>query len=234
MKAVRVTVAALTTAALVLGVAAPLAAWHPKASIKKEVMNQTTSSALVDANDAGSAVAAKPGDVLKYVITVSNIGDPAQSGMNDMAKTVVTDSLPAGVELTSSASQRKITEDLGLVKPGQSVKKEYLVKVTSTTNGAVITNEACVDGNSTANDNPQHACDKAVVKVNVPEVPQTPTPPTTPITPTTPELPKETPQVLPSTGPEAFLGGALSVSGLAYGANVYLRSKRNLLTAHKR
>jgi uncharacterized repeat protein (TIGR01451 family) len=231
MKIVRVTAAALTTAALVLGVAGPLAAWHPQAKIKKEVMNQTSGSALVDANDAGSAVATKPGDVLKYVITVSNVGAPADNGMNDMAKTVMTDSLPAGVELVSNASQRKITENLGLVKPGQSVTKEYLVKVTSQTDGAVVTNEACVDGNSTANDNPQHQCDKAVVKVNVPEVPQTPTPPTTP---TTPELPKETPHVLPSTGPEAFLGGAISVTGLVYGANVYLRSKRNLLTAHKR
>jgi uncharacterized repeat protein (TIGR01451 family) len=231
MKVVRITAAAVTVAALVLGVAGPLAAWHPQAKIKKEVMNQTTNSVLVDANDAGSAVAAKPGDVLKYVITVSNVGDPDSRGLNDMAKTVMTDTLPAGVELVNSASQRKITENIGLVKPGESVKKEYLVKVTSQTNGAVITNEACVDGNSTANDNPQHKCDTAVVTVNVPETPQTPTPPTTPITP---ELPKETPHVLPSTGPEAFLGGALGATGLAYGANVYLRSRRNLLTAHKR
>lgn len=233
MKVARILTATAASAAIVASIALPAAAWHPKAAIKKEVMNQTTSSALSDANDAGSAVAAKPGDVLKYVITVSNVGDPASNGYNDMAKTVMTDTLPAGVELVSNPSQRKITENLGTLKPGESVKKEYQVKVTSQTNGAVVTNEACVDGNSTANDNPQHKCDKAVVKVDVPETPQPPvTPPTTP---TTTEQPKEeTPEVLPSTGPKAIVLSAMSVSGLAYGANAYLRSKRNLLTAHKR
>jgi uncharacterized repeat protein (TIGR01451 family) len=232
MKVLRVTVAVLATTALVLSVAIPALAWHPEGKIKKEVMNQTTSSALSDANTAGSAVAAKPGDVLKYVITVSNVGKAASNGYNDMAKTVMTDTLPAGVELVNNPAQRQITENLGLLKPGESVKKEYLVKVTSQTDGAIVENKACFTGDSTANDNPQKGCDPAVIKVSVPETPKTPEPPV--VTPPTPEPPKETPQVLPSTGPEALLGGAFSVASIAYGANAYLRSKRNLLTAHKR
>jgi uncharacterized repeat protein (TIGR01451 family) len=230
MKVLRIAVAALAVAALVLSVAIPALAWHPEGKIKKEVMNQTASSVLSDANTNGSAVAAKPGDVLKYVITVSNVGQPHEKGWNDMAKTVMTDTLPAGVELVSNPAQRQITENLGLIKPGASVKKEYLVRVTSQTDGAFVKNDACFTGDSTANDRPQKGCDPAVIKVSVP--PKTPEPPV--VTPPTPEPPKATPQVLPSTGPEALLGGALSVASLGYGANAFLRSRRNLLTAHKR
>jgi uncharacterized repeat protein (TIGR01451 family) len=229
MKVVRITVAALVAAALVLSVAIPALAWHPEGKIKKEVMNQTAGSALSDANDAGSAALAKPGDVLKYVITVSNVGRLDERGWNDMAKTVMTDTLPAGVELVNNPAQRTITENLGLLKPGASVKKEYLVKVTSQTDGAIVSNEACFTGDSTANDNPQKGCDKAVIKVSVP--PKTPEPPVT--TTPTPAPPKEVPQVLPSTGPEAIVVGAFSAGALAYGAQAYMRSRRTLLTAHK-
>ena len=131
MKVVRIATAAVTTSAIILGIASPLAAWHPKGEIVKEVQNVTTSSALKDADTTADAVAAKPGDTLRYVITVKNIGEPASNGYNDMAKTVMTDTLPAGVELASNPAQRQITENLGTIKPGVSVKMEYLVKVTS-------------------------------------------------------------------------------------------------------
>lgn len=229
MKVVRTAAMAVTTGAIILGIASPLAAWHPKGVIKKEVQNQTTSSVLSDANNAATAVAAKPGDTLKYVITVSNIGAKDDKGYNDMAKTVMTDTLPAGVELVSNPAQRQITENLGTIKPGESVKKEYLVKVTTDKDGSVIENNACFTGNSTANDNPQGDCDAADVKVSVP----TPTPTPTP-TPHVESAHTEVPATLPSTGPEALLGGAVSVGALAYGATTYLRSKRDLAQAHKR
>jgi uncharacterized repeat protein (TIGR01451 family) len=225
----------VTTGAIILGIASPLAAWHPKGIIKKEVQNQTSSSALSDANSAATAVAAKPGDTLKYVITVSNIGEKDDKGYNDMAKTVMTDTLPAGVELVSNPAQRQITENLGTIKPGESVKKEYIVKVTTDKDASVVENKACFTGNSTANDNAQSGCDVADVKVSVPTPTPAPTP--TPIPTPTPQVESahtEIPAALPSTGPEALVGGAVSVGAIAYGATTYIRSKRELANAHKR
>ena len=57
-----------------------------------------------------------------------------------------------------------ITESLGTLKPGQSVTKEYLVKVTAKTNGS-IKNTACFTGDSEVKDNPKQGCNPAVVKV---------------------------------------------------------------------
>lgn len=207
-------------------IATPALAWHPKGTIVKKVQDVTANSALVDANDAASALAVNKGDTLKYVITISNIGDAASNGYNDMAKTVLTDTLPAGVVLANGGSS-KITENIGTIKPGQSVTKEYLVKVTSTKDADVVTNKACFTGNSTANDNPQSGCDNAVVKVHVPETPPV-TPPTTPTTPETPETPStpELPAALPSTGPEAFVGTTLILGAAAYGATRALRSNK--------
>lgn len=237
MKVVRIAALAVTTGAIVLGIASPLAAWHPKGVIKKEVLNQTSSSALSDANTATAAVAAKPGDVLKYVITVSNTGAKDDKGWNDMHYTVMTDTLPAGVELVSNAAQRQITENIGVIKAGESVKKEYLVKVTSNQNNSVIENKACFTGDSEVKDNAQKGCDVANVKVTVPPTPEKPVVPETPA----PEQPKEvlpatteTPSVLPSTGPEAIIASVASVSGLAYGVNAYRASRRNLAAAHKK
>src|SRR5882757_3869193 len=112
-------------------------AWHPNGVIVKKVQNITTGSALSDADSANAAVAAKPGDTLKYVIEVSNTGAADSKGYNDMAKTVMTDTLPAGVELASNPAQRTITENIGLIKPGAKVTKEYLVKVISKTNETI-------------------------------------------------------------------------------------------------
>jgi uncharacterized repeat protein (TIGR01451 family) len=152
---------------LAAAVSSPVFAWHPKGQIVKSVQNVTAGGALSDANDAGAAVAAKPGDTLKYVVVVTNAGAPAAKGDDDMAKTVMTDTLPAGIELVSNPSQRTLKENLGTLVPGQSVTKEYLVKVTATTAG-VIENKACFTGDSIVNDNPQKGCDVANVKVTIP------------------------------------------------------------------
>lgn len=216
--------AGVVTAAIV---ASPALAWHPKGVIVKYVENQTTGVAKSDANDAAHAVAAKPGDVLKYTIVVKNNGDAASNGYNDMAKTVMTDTLPAGVELVSNPSTRTISENLGLIKPGQSVTKEYLVKVTATKDGT-IENKACFTGDSTANDNPQKGCDVADVKVTVPqtppEQPETPQKPETPATPSTPAAPQE----LPDTANGVVLGGLTGAGTIGFAGYQYLRSKRNL------
>jgi uncharacterized repeat protein (TIGR01451 family) len=216
IKAIAFSVA--TSAVLVSLMAAPTAfAWHPEGKIVKKVQNVTAKSELSDANDEKSAISAKTGDILTYVITVSN-AQTNDDGKNDMTNTILTDTLPEGVELVSNASQRIITENLGTIKPKQSVTKQYQVKVTATTDGKVITNKACFTGNTAVNDNPQSGCEVAVVKVSNP-TPEQPKPPVTPPTTTTPETPKtEKPattqpevsaksgeQSLPQTGPASTI-----------------------------
>lgn len=200
-------------------------AWHPKGIITKKVQNVTTGGALSEADSAETAVVAKPGDTLKYVIEVSNIGSPDSKGYNDMAKTVMTDTLPAGIELVGSPAERKISESLGTIKPGKSVVKEYLVKVTSKTAGA-IENTACFTGDSTVNDSPQHGCNPALVTVTIPTVPVT----TTPETPETPETPvTEMPAELPRTGmAENIVFGSIALGLLVYVTYVYVTSRRSL------
>lgn len=203
-------------------------AWHPKGIITKKVQNVTTGSALSDADTAAAAVVAKPGDTLKYVIEVSNIGAADDKGYNDMAKTVMTDTLPDGIELVANPSQRQISENLGTIKPGKSVVKEYTVKVTAKTAGA-IENTACFTGNSTANDNPQQGCNPAVVTVTIPEVPVTTTPetPETPKTPVTPA--KEMPAELPHTGlAENVIFSSFALGLIVYVAYIYVNSRRTL------
>jgi uncharacterized repeat protein (TIGR01451 family) len=207
-------------------------AWHPKGVITKKVQNVTTSSALSEADTAFTAVAAKPGDTLKYVIEVRNDGTAHNEGHNDMAKTVMTDTLPAGVELVSNPAQRQITENIGLLKPGQKITKEYAVKVTATKDGTVL-NTACFTGDSTVNDSPQSGCNPAVIKVTVPVVPTPPVIPETPKTPETPVTPvTPTPVELPHTGPvENILASMLAIGISYYAVHRYLQSKRALTAA---
>ena len=208
----------LTLAAASLTIAQPALAWHPKIDVIKKVQNVTAGTALSDANTNAVAVSAKPGDTLKYVIEISNPAEAAQNEWNDLHYTVMTDELPAGIELVNNPAQRKITENIGVILPGAKVTKEYLVKVTSKSNGAYVDNKACADGDSKVRDtNPKpHDCDNAIIKITVPEEPKTPE------TPKTPELPK----TIPSTGPETLLISGLSVGAVTYGAVAFARSKR--------
>lgn len=208
----------------------PALAWHPKGEIVKKVQNITTGSVLSDADTASTGVAAKPGDVLKYVITVSNKGAKASNGDNDMVKTIVADLLPDGVELTSSPSTRAISANLGRIKPGEAKTKEFTVKVVAKTSGT-IENTACFTGDSGANDNPQKGCNPAFVNVTVPETPA-------PVTPEKPEQPKppvkETPAPveLPHTGPVAnAIFSVLALGGIWYAIHRYVTSERELADA---
>jgi uncharacterized repeat protein (TIGR01451 family) len=203
-------------------VASPALAWHPKGAIVKYVQGQ-------DANTTSTAVSTAPGQVLTYSITVSNVGAADSHGYNDMVKTVMTDTLPSGVELAGSPSKRTISEDLGTLKPGQKVTKSYQIKVTAQKDG-YITNKACFTGNSKANDNAQNGCDVAVIKV---KTPTTPTPPTTPVTPVTPTAPTpEQPTALPQTGSISMIIPALLVSLGAY-AFYLARAKRQAFFGSK-
>lgn len=143
-------------------------AWHPHGQITKTVQDITANSQTSSATSADSALTVAPGDTLLYTVTVSNIASPADNHDNDMAYTVMTDTLPSGVELISNPSQRTITENIGTIVPGDKVTKQYQVKVTDSTDGDVITNQACYTGNSIAKDNAQSGCSTVVVKVRVP------------------------------------------------------------------
>lgn len=203
-------VSVVTGVVIAATVAVPVLAWHPKGAIKKSVQNVTANGQLADANDAKSAVTTKTGDTLRYVIEVSNVAEAASNGYNDMAFTVMTDTLPAGVELVSNPSQRTITENLGTLKPGQKVTKEYAVRVTSTVNKDVVTNKACFTGDSEVKDNPQKGCDNAVVVVTVPQT-------LPPVTTGGEGGPIDTPQVLPATLPAT---GPASVAGMFAGVTI--------------
>jgi len=222
MKVTKILAAASVTGVIAAGViTAPALAWHPKGVIVKYVQNTTAGSQLADANDAASAVAAKPGDVLKYVIEVRNDGEKHDKGWNDMHFTKLTDTLPAGVELVSDPAKRQITEDIGVIKAGEKVTKEYLVKVTSTKDADVIENEACFTGDSEVKDQPQKGCDTANVKVNVPKEPPK-------------EEPKqEQPQVqgattLPETGASSFIAplAAIGSGAAAYAGRLIVLKRR--------
>lgn len=214
MKSLKLLAAASVTGVVfAAAVAAPAYAWHPQVKITKYVTNVTAGDAMADANEAAEAVSTKPGDTIKYTMVIENPAPAADNSYNDLYLTKMTDELPAGVELVSDASKREITEDLGVLKPGAKVTKEYTLKVTSTKDGDVITNEVCVTGNSKVNDAFRKDCDTAVIKVKVPP---------------TPELPKETPKVLPITGPADAVVGAGAVTVLGYFGNMLrLRFRKN-------
>lgn len=214
--------ASVTGVVAASAIATPALAWHPKGVIKKSVQNQTAASALSDANDAATAVTAKPGDILKYVIEVRN--DGATGKTNEMHFTKLTDTLPAGVQFVSDPQKRSITEDLGIIKPGEKVTKEYLVKVTSSKDADLIENKACFTGDSEVKDQPQEGCDVANVKVNVPKEQPKPEP--------KPEQPKTQPQVLsttlPVTGAESFIAplAALTAGSAAYAGRLIAIKRR--------
>jgi uncharacterized repeat protein (TIGR01451 family) len=227
----------IATIVAVAGLATSALACHPEGAIIKKVQNVTTGSALSDANSTAQAITAKPGDTLKYVISITNNGAAKSNGDDDMAKTVMTDTLPIGVSLVSNPSERSITETIGTVKPGQTVTKEYLVTVTAASQ-STITNTACYTGTSIVNDNPQKGCDTAVVQVTVPPVvtpPVTTTTPTTPVTTTsvdTTPVVETTPVELPHTGPtETILGTTLAIGAAYFAVHQYIVSRRQLSSA---
>jgi uncharacterized repeat protein (TIGR01451 family) len=163
--------AATTGVVMAAIIASPALAWHPQGKITKTVQDITTNSSVSSATSADSALNVAPGDTLRYAVVVSNAAAPAGNHDNDMAFTVMTDTLPTGVELVSNPAERTITENIGTILPGASVTKQYEVKVTSTTDGDVITNKACFTGNSIVKDNPQSGCATVVVKVHAPATP---------------------------------------------------------------
>lgn len=209
---------ALTGIVLAFAMVASAAAWHPEGQIKKYVQNVTAGGSLSDANTADQAVQAKTGETLKYVIEIKNTGKTDSRGWNDMHYTVLRDTLPEGVELVSDPAKREIVENIGVIKAGQKVTKEYEVRVTSDTNKDTITNKACFTGDSEVKDNKQAGCETAVVKVFVPQTSSTKT------EEPAPEVKGVT--TLPETGAGSMIGAFAGVSGLGYIAHALVNRKR--------
>jgi uncharacterized repeat protein (TIGR01451 family) len=208
MKKVSKLASASVTGVVLAGlIVSPVLACHPQGKIAKAVQDNTTSSAIVDANTTGSALTVNQSDVLTYTVTISN--QETQEGNQhqaDMTNVVLTDALPAGVQLVSNPTETTITESLGTIAANGKVTRQYQVKVTATQDGAVLTNKACYTSGSNLGTNyNQNGCDVAIVKVHVPTpvpVPTpTPTPTPTPV-PTAPTAP--TPATLPDTGSTAL------------------------------
>jgi uncharacterized repeat protein (TIGR01451 family)/LPXTG-motif cell wall-anchored protein len=210
-------------------------ACHPNGVITKGVTNLTTGgSAVMAADTSGAAVAAKPGDTLKYTIVISN-NAPSAISDDDIISAQLTDSLPAGVTLVSG----KTSEAIGTVKAKGSVTRTITVKVNANVaNGSVLDNKACFTGDATnkAASLHQAGCDHAFVKVTVPQTTPTPTP-----KPTATPKPTSTPSpevlgtstgegavtTLPETGAANLLGSAVGLGAMTTAGAAYIRSRRN-------
>jgi len=191
-------IGATTVAATILSAGTALA-WHPKGVITKGVTNVTAHGTAVSAADTtGSAVSAKPGDLLKYTIIIRNQSPTAHS-YDDLAYTKLTDTLPAGVELVSG----KTTDSIGTVHAQRSVTREITVRVKAgVADGSVLDNKACFSGEATNHEkgSQQSGCDHAFVKVHVPKSTPSPTPTPKP-TPSPSPKPSTTPTPTPTPTP---------------------------------
>jgi len=225
-RSAQVAVAAGTLALLGTGIAA---ACHPQGVIQKDVEDVTTGSKFVAADTTGSALTVHPGDTLVYKITVTN---QATADQDQMIKTLITDTLPAGVTLVDKGDL-----NVGTVWQRQSASVTITAKVTAQ-NAGYIENQACFTGDSIDHKVPQKGCDVAYVNVAVPtptptpSVTPTPTPSTTP-TPTPSASPSPSPQVLSDTTQPTLpdTGAGLAGTSLGLGAMVaagmtYIRSRK--------
>lgn len=153
-------------------------AWHPQGKITKEVQNVTLNSAYADANDGTTAITARPGDVLRYRMTVVNPAPVASNQWNDLTKINVTDTLPAGVTLDTGAKDKNFGSVVVVPQstPGngtKSVSYVFTVKVNAgVADQSLICNTAKYTGNSITGDAPRSGEDKACVKVTVPTPPK--------------------------------------------------------------
>jgi len=220
----RATQAAVVASAMLVLSTGLAAACHPQGVITKDVQDVTTNSALVKADTVAAALNVNPGDTLVYHITVSNL---ATANNDEMITTLITDSLPAGLQLVKQDSF-----NVGTVGMKKSVERTVTVKVTATT-AQVIKNQACFTGDSIDHKQPQKGCDLAYVNVVVPTPTPAPTPKPTPV-PTPAPTPKPTPGVtlgtstvatLPDTG-APFAATTLGLGAMITTAVAYIKSRK--------
>lgn len=230
MKTTKVFVATGLVLALLAVIAAPvLAADEPKTTIRTSVQNQTTNGALDDANAAESAIKAKTGDILKYVIEIKNNAEQSDNDKNNLSSGKLVNGLPAGVELVSDPNKREVSEHLGTIKPGETVTKQFLVKVTAGKDGETIENRGCFTGQYAGQDKAVSDCEPAFVKISLGTKEEAPAPTTPkPEEPAKEEAPAaQTPsEDLPTTGPSDIIApvAAVTTGAFAYASRLlYLK-----------
>jgi uncharacterized repeat protein (TIGR01451 family) len=228
--------AAATSTFAILGVGIA-AAWHPNGVITKGVTNVTAGQTTVSAaNTLSDAISAKPGDVLKYSIVITN-ASPTANSYDDLAFVKFADALPTGVTLVSGQTQ----ETIGPIKAQKSVTRTITVKVDADAqDGDVLRNDACFSGEASNHEagTQQNKCDSAYVKVTVPQATPTPTPKPTATPLATPvATPKPTPgqgggevlgtetTTLPTVGGETATA-ALGLTAMVGTTVAYIRSRR--------
>lgn len=136
---------------------------QPVANISKQVQNVTQGTSLKDANDSYDAITANTGDILKFVVTVKNVGKYDRNGNNDLYNTKVNDTLPDGISPDSGTLNRS----LGQIKPGSYKRYDFTVKVTSSDDSEVLCSVSDLTGSNKTNDQTLKHSDKACVKVMV-------------------------------------------------------------------
>src|SRR6266568_604048 len=105
----------IITAAMV---AVPVFACFPQGKIVKTVQDVTSKSAVSDANEAANALSVIQGDVLTYTVTVSNQETKVGSkGEDQMTNTTLTDTLPAGVQLSVTLARQLLPKILVRLAP---------------------------------------------------------------------------------------------------------------------
>lgn len=181
-------------------------------------------------------VAAKPGDKVQYRIKYTNKGTSPQDNVT------LKDALPKGMNYVAGTTKLYLGTDPNTARPvsdnitttgvniGSYGPGGMAMVIFDATVGANETLPTCgantmrnvatvTAGGSTKNDDANVTVDKVCT-----------TPPKQEETPATPvETPKDTPEAIAATGPEALLGGLFGSSALGYGAYSYLQSRRTLL-----
>lgn len=129
--------------------------------IYKHVIDTAKPGTSYAADDAAHAVEVASNGLIQYEITVNN------GGTAPMENVVLTDDLPAGVQLVSDPAMRRITANLGTIPAGGL--KTYTVGLTKgvevTAASGLIDNVACANATGV-----QQVCDHAVIKVKAPQL----------------------------------------------------------------
>lgn len=215
-----------TSASALLLFSSAAVACHPLGAIHKNVIDETTHTQEVAADSESTALQVHTGDTVTYVINITNLG--GSTNADDMVQTLITDDLPAGVQLVSNDPY-----NLGTVAHGSSVVRKVHVTITANA-GATIKNTACFTGDSTDHKQPQQGCDVAYIKVVAAPTPSpSPSPSHSPsVSPSPSPVPVggsgsggSTPSALPETG-ASLAATALGLGSMAVATVAYVRSRK--------
>jgi Domain of unknown function DUF11 len=222
--------------------AGPVAVAGPQSPIgviNTSVRNLSTGSITNGSNTPNTAQPVFRGDTLVYQIVITN---QATGIGGSMTNTVITDSVPAGLDAVGQDDL-----NVGTVAPMTSVLRTITVKIDIAATGT-IKNQACFTGNSADGTQPQSGCNFALITIVRPGT-GAGAPPTAAPTPSVSASPQPSSSTLPSpanssspqpagqgsitdpsppvlTGTGALGATGLGASAIAAATYAYLRSRR--------